>query len=204
MWGAVFRQIFAYLLTRRGKRALAFVGMLLLFFVTALLADMQLYISATFTGCLSAVLVTMWLVQYWRVKQHDRLRAKQRLEAAARRLAAAKEREQRYDRAKARVADTVRAAGMAVSENTIGVARSGFTAAHTRVRFTVSAAKSRVAAATSGVAAAASGATTGVASGVRSSIGATKSGLAAATSGLSRVADGLRFWRGSGGPAQMG
>ena len=92
MWGAVFRQVFAYLLTRRGKRALAFVGMLLLGFVTALLLDMQLYISASFTGCLAVVLITMWLVQYWRVKQHDRLREMRRVEAAAKRLVAAQER----------------------------------------------------------------------------------------------------------------
>lgn len=221
MWGAFARQIFAYLLTRRGKRALAFVGMLSLCFVTALLADMQLYISATFAGGLSVVLVLMWLVQYWRVKQHDRLREKQRLEAAAKRLAAAQEREQRYDRARARMADTVRAAGATVSDNTIGVARSGFDAARAGVASTVSAAKdgvastvtatrngvastvtaakNGVAAAGASVAAAASGAASGVASGVRSGLrsglGATRSGIAATTAGVSRAADGLRFWR---------
>jgi len=187
MWGAFARQIFAYLLTRRGKRALAFVGMLSLFFVTALLSDMQLYISAAFTGGLSVVLVAMWLMQYWRVKQHDRLREKQRLEAAARRLAAAQEREQRYDRAKARMADTVRAAGAVVSENTIGVARSSLDAARSGVTSTVATAKSGVAAVT-----------VSVVSGVRSGVGVTKSGIAAARSGASRAVDSLRFRRRSG------
>lgn len=188
MWGAVFRQVFAYVLTRRGKRALAFVGMLSLFFVAALLLDMQLYISATFVGCLAVVLTVMWIVQYWRVKRHDRAREMQRLEAAALRLAAAQEREQRYGRAKAKVADAVRSAGTAVSENTIGVARSGFDVARSGVTSTVSTV-------TSGVAAAASGVKSGVASGVRSGVDATKSGVAAATSGAARAADGLRFWK---------
>lgn len=50
MWGAVFRQVFAYVLTRRGKRAIAFIGMMVLCFVTALLSDIKFYISAAFTG----------------------------------------------------------------------------------------------------------------------------------------------------------
>jgi hypothetical protein len=36
MWGALIKQIFAYLLTRRGKKALAFVGTMSLW-VTAVL-----------------------------------------------------------------------------------------------------------------------------------------------------------------------
>lgn len=204
MWGAFARQIFAYLLTRRGKRALAFVGMLSLCFVTALLADMQLYISATFTGGLSVVLVMMWLVQYWRVKQHDRLREKQRLEAAARRLAAAQEREQRYDRAKARMADTVRAAGATVSDNTIGVARSGFDAARAGVASTVSAAKNGVASTVSatknGVAATVSTAKDGVAS----TVSAAKNGVAAAGSGVAAAASGVTSGVASGVRAGLG
>ncbi|MBN9049974.1 MAG: hypothetical protein J0H78_10965 [Rhizobiales bacterium] len=188
MWGAFVRQIFAYLLTRRGKRALAFVGMLLLGFVTALLLDMQLYISAAFTGCLSVVLITLWLIQYWRVKQHDRLREMQRLEAAAKRLVAAQERNERYDRARERaksaVVDTVRGVGTAVNAGTVGVARSGVEAARAGMSSTVNAARSGVAAARSGVA-----------SGVRSGVDVAKSQVAAATSGVSKAADGLRFWR---------
>lgn len=188
MWGAVFRQVFAYLLTRRGKRALAFVGMLLLGFVTALLLDMQLYISASFTGGLSLVLITMWLIQYWRVKQHDRLREMRRLEAAAKRLVAAQERSERYDRvrerAKAAVTETVRNVGTAVNAGTVGVARSGIEAARAGVSSTVDAARSGVTAARSGVA-----------SGIRSGIEATRSRAAAATSGLGKAAEGLRGWR---------
>lgn len=193
MWGAFVRQIFAYLLTRRGKRALAFVGMLLLGFVTALLLDMQLYISATFTGCLSVVLITLWLIQYWRVKQHDRLREMQRLEAAAKRLMAAQERAERYDRARERaksaVVDTVRGVGTAVNAGTVGVARSGVEAARDGFR--------------SGVETVRSGVQAGVSSGMaaaKSGMAAAKTHATAATSGVSKAADGLRFWRRKGEP----
>jgi len=193
MWGAVFRQVFAYLLTRRGKRALAFVGMLLLGFVTALLLDMQLYISASFTGCLAVVLITMWLVQYWRVKQHDRLREMRRVEAAAKRLVAAQERSERYDRARERaksaVAETVRNVGTAVNAGTVGVARSGVEAARAGLR--------------SGVETARSGVQAGVSSGVaaaRTGMAAAKSHATAATSGVGKAAETLRFWRRKGEP----
>lgn len=193
MWGAVFRQVFAYLLTRRGKRALAFVGMLLLGFVTALLLDMQLYISAGFTGCLSLVLITMWLIQYWRVRQQDRLREMRRVEAAAKRLVAAQERSERYDRAreraKAAVADTVRNVGTAVNAGTVGVARSGVEAARAGLRSSVETARSGVQAGVSSSVAAA-----------RSGMAAAKSHAAAATSGVGKAAEGLRFWKRKGEP----
>lgn len=123
MWGAVFRQVFAYLLTRRGKRALAFAGMMSLCFVTALLLDTKLYISASFTGLLAAVLLMMWLAQYWRVRQQDREREIRRGEAAERREAASQARGEKFDRAKAAVADGARAVGEAAA-NSVGAAKA--------------------------------------------------------------------------------
>ena len=134
MWGAVFRQAFAYLLTRRGKRALAFAGMMSLCFVTALLLDTKLYISASFTGFLTAVLLMMWLAQYWRVRQQDRGREIRRVEAAERREAAAQARGKKFDRAKAVVAGGARAVGEAAA-NSVGAARSKVTNISGGLRF---------------------------------------------------------------------
>src|SRR5882757_374858 len=111
MWSAVFRQIFAYLLTRRGKRAIAFVGMMTLCFVTTLLIDTKLYISAAFTGSLAAVLLLTWLLQYWRVRQDAKIRQSRRDEAAIRRQAAAQARNEKIDNAKSAVADAARTVG---------------------------------------------------------------------------------------------
>ena len=55
MWGALARQIAAYALTRRGKKLLAFIGTMLLCFVTAILLDLQMYISAALSGVLAAI-----------------------------------------------------------------------------------------------------------------------------------------------------
>jgi hypothetical protein len=173
MWGAFARQIFAYLLTRRGKRALAFVGMLTLGFVSALLIDMQLYISASFTGTLTFILVTMWMIQYWRVKQHDRLRERARLEAAARRLAATQAREEKYDRARAAMADSVRAAGSGVVD-TLGAG---------------------VAYAKSGVTNTASAVRDGVVAGVSVTAATARAGVSSATAGAARAAERLRLRR---------
>jgi hypothetical protein len=134
MWSAVFRQIFAYLLTRRGKRAIAFVGMMALCFVTALLIDTKLYISAAFTGSLAAMLLLMWLLQYWRVRQEAKVRQSRRDEAAIRRQAATQARSEKIDNAKSAVADAARTVGKGAA-NTFGAATSGIANASGRMRF---------------------------------------------------------------------
>ncbi len=134
MWGAVFRQIFAYLLTRRGKRAIAFAGMMLLCFVTALLLDTKLYISASFTGFLAAVLLLMWLAQYWRVRQQDREREVRRVEKVERRQAAAQTRGEKLDKAKAAVAGSMHRVGETTA-NTIGAAKTKITDVNAGLRF---------------------------------------------------------------------
>lgn len=134
MWGAVFRQVFAYLLTRRGKRAIAFVGMMTLCFVTALLIDTKLYMSAAFTGSLAAILLLMWLLQYWRVRQEAKLRQSRRDEAAIRRQAAAQARGEKIDKAKSAMTDAARTVGKGAA-NTLGAAASGMASAGGRMRF---------------------------------------------------------------------
>lgn len=134
MWGAVFRQVFAYLLTRRGKRAIAFVGMMMLCFVTTLLIDTQLYMSAAFTGSLAAALLLTWLLQYWRVRQEAKLRQSRRDEAAIRRQAAAQARGEKLDKAKSAMTDAARTVGKGAA-NTFGTAASGMASATSRIRF---------------------------------------------------------------------
>lgn len=134
MWGAVFRQIFTYLLTRRGKRALAFAGMMALCFVTALLLDTKLYISAAFTGFLAVIFLVMWLAQYWRVRRQDRERQGKRAEHAERRQAAAQARGEKFDKAKAAMTGGVRTVGEAAA-NTVGAAKTKITGMRDGVRF---------------------------------------------------------------------
>ena len=49
-WGALVRQLVLFTFTKRGKRVIVFVGLLLLCFVTALLVDLRMYLTAAFTG----------------------------------------------------------------------------------------------------------------------------------------------------------
>jgi hypothetical protein len=134
MWGAVFRQVFAYVLTRRGKRAIAFIGMMALCFVTALLIDTKLYTSAAFTGSLAAILLLMWLLQYWRVRQDARVRQSRREEAMARRHAAAQARGEKLDKAKSAMSGAARTVGKGAA-STFGAATSGIASASGRMRF---------------------------------------------------------------------
>src|SRR5262245_330100 len=95
MWAAFARQAFAYALTKRGKRLFALIGVLLLGFATALLLDMQLYISATFVGTLAFGSVLYWLTQHLRIRRHEWERQQRQLEHALQRAASAEARTQR-------------------------------------------------------------------------------------------------------------
>jgi hypothetical protein len=108
--------------------------MMALCFVTALLIDIKLYISAAFTGSLAAMLLLMWLLQYWRVRQEAKLRQSRRDEAAIRRQAAAQARNEKIDNAKSAVADAARTVGKGAA-NTFGAATSGIANASGRMRF---------------------------------------------------------------------
>jgi hypothetical protein len=125
MWGALARQLFAYVLTRRGKKVLAFVGTMLLCFVTALLLDLKLYLTAGFTGLLTLVTLIAWLVQGFKQRRGDRLRERQDAEDAVRRAAAAQARGETIGKAKSTVAGAVGVAksGLAGARDTITLRR---------------------------------------------------------------------------------
>ena len=133
MWGALARQIAAYALTRRGKKLLAFVGTMLLCFVTAILLDLEMYISAGFSGVLAAVALGTWIIQGFRQRREQERR---QVETAARREAAALARGEKIDYAKATVSGAVRSvtSGAAyIAGGTVRVAWKGLTGARDKV-----------------------------------------------------------------------
>jgi hypothetical protein len=133
MWGALARQIAAYALTRRGKKLLAFIGTMLLCFVTAILLDLQMYISAGLSGVLAAAALVTWITQGFRQRrEHER----RQVETAARREAAAAARGEKIDYAKATVSGAVRnvTSGAAyIAGGTMRVAWKGLTGARDKV-----------------------------------------------------------------------
>jgi hypothetical protein len=95
MWGALIKQIFAYLITRRGKKALAFVGTMLLCFLTAWLIDLRLYLSAAFAGVLAAAALYAFLVQGFRQRRDKRERERKNFLKAKKRAATAQARSEK-------------------------------------------------------------------------------------------------------------
>ena len=133
MWGALARQIAAYALTRRGKKLLAFIGTMLLCFVTAILLDLQMYISAGLSGVLAVVALVTWITQGFRQRREQERR---QVETAARREAAALARGEKIDYAKATVSGAVKSvtSGAAyIAGGTVRVAWKGLTGARDRV-----------------------------------------------------------------------
>ena len=133
MWGALVRQLVAYVLTRRGKKVIAFVGTMLMLFVTALLLDTQLYLTAGFTGVLAAVTVVSWAVNNIRQKRRDRERERLQLEEALRRAAAAAARGEKMGKARSTVAGAARTVSGGAA-NVVGAARSGISATRDKLK----------------------------------------------------------------------
>jgi hypothetical protein len=123
MWGAFARQLFAYVLTRRGKKVLAFVGLMLLCFITTLLVDLQLYLTASFTGVLALVTLFAWLIQHVKHRRAERARLRQEVEDTLRRAAAAAARSETMEKARSSVADAARS----MTSGVYGAARWGVT-----------------------------------------------------------------------------
>ncbi len=110
MWTALVRQIVVFLITSRGKRVIAFAGAMLLCFITALLIDSRMYLTAGFTGVLATAALVAFVVQYSRQRTEQRERVRQDAEEAVRRAAAAQARSEKIDKAKSTVADAARTA----------------------------------------------------------------------------------------------
>ena len=115
MWGALIKQVFAYLLTRRGKKALAFVGTMLLCFLTLWLIDLRLYLSAAFTGVLAASALYAFLVQSFRQRKDKRERERRHLEKAQKRAATVEARSEKIKKAKVAVTEAAKGVGGAAA-----------------------------------------------------------------------------------------
>jgi len=101
MWAAFIRQFAAYALTRRGKKLFAFLGAMLLVFATTLLVDMQLYMTAGFTGLMAAIATGAYGVQHVKLKRRQRERQLRSVEDAIRRAERAKARTEKIGQTKA-------------------------------------------------------------------------------------------------------
>ena len=92
MWAAFVRQFAAYAITRRGKKLFALIGVLTLCFGAALLIDMQLYMSASFTVLLAGFAAVTYVIQHVKLKRAEHQRLLLKAEAARQRAIAAQAR----------------------------------------------------------------------------------------------------------------
>jgi hypothetical protein len=121
MWAAFVRQFAAYAITRRGKKLFALIGVLALCFGTALLIDMQFYVSASFAALLAGFAGVGYVVQHVKLKRAEHQRLLLKAEAARQRAIAAQARVDRIDNAKSAVRGAVTGAGRLVTDN-VGIA----------------------------------------------------------------------------------
>ena len=117
MWAAFVRQFAAYAITRRGKKLFALIGVLTLCFGAALLIDMQLYMSASFTVLLAGFAAVTYVIQHVKLKRAEHQRLLLKAEAARRRAIAAQAQLDRIDTAKSAVRDTAFGAVHFVADN---------------------------------------------------------------------------------------
>lgn len=118
MWAALVRQITLFILTRRGKRIVALVGVILLCFATTLLIDSRMYLSAGFVGLLILAMLVQVGIGYFRQRNEQRERARQHAERVTRRAEATQTRNERFSRAKSALSDVVKITG----SSTTGIA----------------------------------------------------------------------------------
>jgi hypothetical protein len=117
MWAAFVRQFAAYAITRRGKKLFALIGVLALCFGAALLIDMQLYVSASFTVLLAGFAAITYVVQHVKLKRAEHQRLLRKAEAARQRAVAAQARLERIDTAKSAVRGAVGGTARFVTDN---------------------------------------------------------------------------------------
>jgi hypothetical protein len=134
MWGTAFRFLFTYLLTRRGKRALAFVGTMLLCFLAAWLIDLRLYLSAAFIGVLAAVALFTFLMQSFRLRNDKRERERKGIEKAEKRAATAEARSEKINKAKVAVAEAAKGVG-STAAGFVGATTTGVRGVGERLTF---------------------------------------------------------------------
>jgi hypothetical protein len=122
MWAAFVRQFAAYAITRRGKKLFALIGVLALCFGTALLIDMQFYVSASFAALLAGFAAVGYVVQHVKLKRAEHQRLLLKAEAARQRAIAAQARIDRIDGAKSAVRDAAFGTARLVTDNVSMVA----------------------------------------------------------------------------------
>jgi|ERR1700687_5647486 len=126
-----FRSAAAFAFSIFGKTIIAFLIAILLCLATALLVDLRMYLSAGVTGTLTLAALVVFVIQFIRQKKIKRERARRQAEEAIRRAAAAQARNQKMEKAKSAVSDTVR--GMASgAAGVVGAAKAGFVDARDR------------------------------------------------------------------------
>src|SRR4051812_15621715 len=103
MWTALVRQIAIFALTKRGKNTLILVGIILLCFMTTVLIDLHLYLTAGFMGALTLAAIVWRAVTYFPRRARARERARQQAEEAARQAAAAQARNEKFGQARSAV-----------------------------------------------------------------------------------------------------
>ena len=117
MWAAFVRQFAAYAITRRGKKLFALIGVLALCFGAALLIDMQLYVSASFTVLLAGFAAITYVVQHVKLRRAEHQRLLRKAEAARQRAVAAQARLERIDTAKSALRGAVSGTAHFVTDN---------------------------------------------------------------------------------------
>ena len=133
MWGAVFRQLAIFLFTRRGKRIAALIGIVLLGFVSALLIDSQMYLSAAFSSLMTAAALFAFVFQSIKRRRTERQRIRRAAEEEIQRAATAQARAEKRSETKSRVAKAAKAA-RGTASGVARLARTGVTASRNRIK----------------------------------------------------------------------
>ena len=133
MWGAVFRQLAIFLFTRRGKRIAALIGIVLLGFVSALLLDSQMYLSAAFSSLMTAAALFAFVFQSIKRRRTERQRIRRAAAEEIQRAATAQARAEKRSETKSRVAKAAKAA-RGTASGVARLARTGVTASRNRIK----------------------------------------------------------------------
>jgi Ca2+/Na+ antiporter len=144
MWAALIRNIAVFMFTKRGKKLITLLVAILLCFISTLLLDARLYLSAALTGVLAAATLMVFAVQHFRQRRYKREREQRKIAGVARRAEAAAARSEKIHRAKTSAIETAKgvsssAAGMAKSgvsssaAGIVGIARTSFTETRDRL-----------------------------------------------------------------------
>jgi hypothetical protein len=134
MWTALVRQLAVFLFTRRGKRIAIGIGVALLCFLTALLTDSKMFLTAGVTGAITAIIVVTLIAQYFRGQAKQRERARREAEQALRRAATSQARGEKLDRAKSAFTNAAQAASSGATD-VVTRAGTGLAGAKERLNF---------------------------------------------------------------------